>query len=96
MDIVAAQDNEENTILHILARSPSLPGWESIQNVMKNFEDSDFPLKKNNHSKTAFEILSTFNGVLARKLFYPSDADNNADEKGKLTSWEHKFFVWIQ
>jgi len=38
-------------------------------------------LKKNKHSKTAFEILSAFNGILARKLFYPSDADDNAEEK---------------
>jgi len=38
-------------------------------------------LKKNKHSKTAFEILSTFNEFLARKLFYPSDADNNGEEK---------------
>lgn len=81
METVAAEDNEGNTILHVLSRSRTLPGWESIQNVLKNFADSEFPLKRNKHSKTAFDILSSFNVFMAKKLFYPSDGDGNVVEK---------------
>lgn len=79
MDTVAAQDHEGNTILHVLAMGRTLPGWESIQFVLKNFADSEFPLIKNKESKTAYEILSSFNAFLAKKLFYPSDADHDGN-----------------
>lgn len=51
---------------------------------MKNFQDGDFFLKKNNYLKMVFEIFLIFNEFLVRKLFYLSDVDNNVDEKGKL------------
>ena len=70
---ITAQDNNGNTILHILSRSPCFPAWESIQNVLKNFSNSELPSMKNKESKTAFEILSSVNADVARKLFFPSD-----------------------
>lgn len=79
INTVSTQDNEGNTILHILAKSCSLPGWESIHHLLKNFVDSEFPLKRNKNSKTAFEILSQSNGFMATKLFHPSDADGNVE-----------------
>lgn len=51
---------------------------------MKNFQDGDFFLKKNNYLKMVFEVFLIFNEFLVRKLFYLSDVDNNVDEKGKL------------
>lgn len=85
---IAAQDNWGNTILHILAKSSSLPGWESIQNILKNFADSELPLVKNNDSKTAFEILSSIDTAVARKLFYPRELDGK--EKGKPRGTVHE------
>ena len=78
---IAAQDNDGNTIVHILARSSCYPAWESIRNVLKNFSDSELPMVKNNESLTAFEILSSINADVARNLFYPSDHPNDKREE---------------
>lgn len=77
---VSSQDNEGDTILHILAKSRTLPGWESIQYLLKNFTDSEFSEIKNKDSKTAFDILSQFNGFMAKRLFYPSDVEEKMEE----------------
>ena len=87
METIAAQDNDGNTILHILAKSSSLPGWESIQYVLKHFRDSNLAFIKNKQSQTAFEILHSVNPTVARNLFCPSDPGGiNVEEKrtGKL------------
>lgn len=78
---IAAQDNDGNTVVHILARSSCYPAWESIQNVLKNFSDSELLMVKNNESQTAFEILSSINVDIARSLFYPSDHPDDKREE---------------
>jgi len=83
IETVSAQDNDGNTILHTLAGSSSFPGWESIQYVLKNFNDSVLPSIKNKESKTAFEILSGVNAAVARKLFHP---DGNAEDVFVISS----------
>ena len=70
---IMAQDNDGNTIIHILAKSSCVPSWESIGKVLKDFPDSELPLMKNKESKTAFDLLSSLNMEVARKLFFPED-----------------------
>ena len=70
---IMAQDNDGNTIMHILAKSSCLPSWESIGKVLKMFPESELPLLRNNDSKTPFDLLSSLNVDVARKLFFPSD-----------------------